>query len=727
MTSIITELSPSKNFDFLGIHDRELLKLVSFAEKYYNTDPNTSLMKLRQFGERMAQLISTKKGLIFNPREEQIQQIDLINSLFYKKIIPVEIHDLFHEIRKDGNQANHKFFNDKNIALENLKNAHKISIWFHRNFYSPNFQPPDFVVPSDQDVEKQNNLQIENTDLNKQIDNLKLKLSLADQRKVEDLNKFQKEIENLKLKLKLAQGSKNYSFDELEDLQQKYNSLINNLNFAKNQSQSLTKKLIFLNKKEKEINQQLSIAKNQNKKYEQEVSLAKSQNGKYKNSLIFWRISTVTAVIICGIIGIIYDFNNQKIKTDIVIESRKTHEAVTKVSKLEVQLQKQEEESRQQTFTLQSQLQQQEQEYAQIQVEYKQTVDLASKLATELKIANQKLPQKQNLIEQKTPQITTYNPNHKEFKLALQIAQEAATSGQTAKTAQEWSLIAEKWQKAAKLMGGVSPESSQYETAKNRYLQYSKNFQVAKAYEQKTKKKTVVLSTPSIKTYNVRFNAGSTGATVKNPIQPNERHRYHVWAAAGQDLSLHRKQGDVNLTLISPQGQTIASVTNGQSQWSGKLSSTGNYIVEVFATSQSNYLISMNISALMQKKATQLIEKWLNAKQRMLAAPYDQQLVAQLATGKKLKDTIDSIQWLKSNSAYYEYEFSKLERLEYVKSSPSKAVFDATISEKMTLYINGKIDKGNTTDYPRSKKYRFYLTFEQGFWKIEDSNYLSSE
>ena len=727
MRSIITESSSSNNFNFLEIHDSELLKLVSLAEKYYNNDPNTSLMKLRQFGERMAQLILIKNGIRTNPNEEQI---DLIDRLFDKNNIPPPIHDLLHKIRRYGNQANHNFFNDKNIALENLKNAYEISIWFHKNFHNPNFQPPDFVVPSDQDVEKQNNLQIENTDLNKQIDHLKLKLSLADKRKVEDLNKFQKEIENLKLKLRLAQGSKNYSSDELEDLQQKYNLLINDFNLAKNQSQSLTQKLIYLNQKDQQINQELSIAKNQNKKYEQEVSLAKSQNGKYKNYLIFWRISTVTAVILSGVIGITYDFNNQKlekIKKDILIESSKTHEAVTKVSKLEAQLQQQEKESRQQAFRLQSQLQQQQQEYFQIQGKYKQTLDLASKLETELKIPNQKLPQKQNLIEKKTPQITTYNPNHEEFKLAVQIAQEAATSGQTAKTAQEWSLIAEKWQKAAKLMGDVSPESSQYETAKNRYLQYSKNFQIAKASEEKTKKKMVVLSTPLIKTYNVRFNEGSTGATVKNPIQPNERHRYNVWAAAGQDLLLQRKQGNVNLTLISPEGQTIASLTNGQSQWSGKLPENGNYLIEVSAKGKSNYLISLNISALMQKKATQLIEKWLNAKQRMLAAPYDQQLVAQLATGKKLKDTIDSIQWLKNNSAYYEYEFSKLESLEYVKSSPSKAVFDATISEKMTLYINGKIDKGNTTDYSRSKKYRFYLTFEQGFWKIEDSNYLRSE
>lgn len=713
MRSTITELTLSNNFNFLDFHDLELLKLVSFAEKYYNTDPNTSLIKLRQFGERIVHLILIKRGIKTNPSEEQI---DLIDRLFDKNIIPPQIHDLLHKIRRYGNQATHELLNDSNIALKNLKNAHEISIWFHKNFHSQNFQPPDFVVPSDQDVEKQNNLQIENTDLNKQIDGLKLELNLADKRKVEDLNKLRKEIEYLQQKLRLSQGSKNYSSDELENLQQKYNSLINDLNFAKSQSQSLTQKLVYLNQKEQQINQELSISKN--------------QNGKYKNSLIFWRISTVSALILCGVIGITYDFNNQKlekIKKDISIEASKTHKAVTKVSKLEAQLQLQEQESRQQVSKLQSQLQQQEQEYSQIQVQYKQTVDLASKLATEIKIANQEQPQKQNLIEKKTLQITTYNPNQENFKLAVQIAQEATTSGQKAKTAQEWSLIAEKWQKAAKLMGDVSPESSQYETAKNRYLQYSKNFKVAKAYEEKNKKKIVVLSTPLIKTYNVRFNEGSTGATVKNPIQPNERHRYQVWAAAGQDLFLQRKQGDVNLTLISPQGQTIASVTNGQSQWSGKLPKNGNYIIEVSAKGQSNYLISMNISALMQKKATQLVEKWLNAKQRMLAAPYDQQLVAQLATGKKLKDTIDSIKWLKSNSAYYEYDFSKLESLEYVKSSPGKAVFDATVVEKMTLYIKGEIDKDNTTDYPRSKKYRFYLTFDQGFWKIEDSNYLSSQ
>ncbi len=48
----MTELSSANNFNFLEIHDPELLTLVRFAEKYYNNDPNTSLIKLRQFGER---------------------------------------------------------------------------------------------------------------------------------------------------------------------------------------------------------------------------------------------------------------------------------------------------------------------------------------------------------------------------------------------------------------------------------------------------------------------------------------------------------------------------------------------------------------------------------------------------------------------------------------------------------------------------------------------------
>src|ERR1043166_186613 len=42
----------SANFDFLGKHDAQLVRLGGLAERYFKDDPNTSLIKLRQFGER---------------------------------------------------------------------------------------------------------------------------------------------------------------------------------------------------------------------------------------------------------------------------------------------------------------------------------------------------------------------------------------------------------------------------------------------------------------------------------------------------------------------------------------------------------------------------------------------------------------------------------------------------------------------------------------------------
>jgi hypothetical protein len=41
----------STNFSFLAAHDAQLVRLGGLAESYFGDDPNTSLLKLRQFGE----------------------------------------------------------------------------------------------------------------------------------------------------------------------------------------------------------------------------------------------------------------------------------------------------------------------------------------------------------------------------------------------------------------------------------------------------------------------------------------------------------------------------------------------------------------------------------------------------------------------------------------------------------------------------------------------------
>ena len=69
----------SSNFSALASLSPELAKLGFRAECYFPDDPNTSLLKLRQFGERLAQELVARLGLAVNDQADT--QIDLIRKL----------------------------------------------------------------------------------------------------------------------------------------------------------------------------------------------------------------------------------------------------------------------------------------------------------------------------------------------------------------------------------------------------------------------------------------------------------------------------------------------------------------------------------------------------------------------------------------------------------------------------------------------------------------------
>lgn len=50
-----TAKQTSSNFGFLRVHDPLLEHLGALAERYFTDDPSTALLKLRQFGEVLAQ------------------------------------------------------------------------------------------------------------------------------------------------------------------------------------------------------------------------------------------------------------------------------------------------------------------------------------------------------------------------------------------------------------------------------------------------------------------------------------------------------------------------------------------------------------------------------------------------------------------------------------------------------------------------------------------------
>jgi type I restriction enzyme R subunit len=137
----------SANFSFLAVHDAQLVRLGALAERYFKDDPNTSLLKLRQYGETLAQLVAAKVGLF---RDAQEPQSDLLRRLAFDRVIPREVGDLFHHLRIVGNRATHENEGNHAQALTALKVGRELGIWFQRTFGAgKSFVAGAFIPPPD--------------------------------------------------------------------------------------------------------------------------------------------------------------------------------------------------------------------------------------------------------------------------------------------------------------------------------------------------------------------------------------------------------------------------------------------------------------------------------------------------------------------------------------------------------------------------------------------------
>ncbi|WP_312958381.1 hypothetical protein [Stutzerimonas nitrititolerans] len=70
-------MASSSNFAFLQEHNPIFLQLASTAEQVFASDPNTTLIKLRQLGEALAQDLASRAGIEFDePHLERSQRGD---------------------------------------------------------------------------------------------------------------------------------------------------------------------------------------------------------------------------------------------------------------------------------------------------------------------------------------------------------------------------------------------------------------------------------------------------------------------------------------------------------------------------------------------------------------------------------------------------------------------------------------------------------------------------
>ena len=135
----------SQNFGFLIVHDAKLVELAALAERYFRDDPATAIVKLRQFAELLSKLIAARHA-VYQGERETFE--GTLRRLAYDDIIPREIADVFHTLRKFGNSAVHEAKGDHAEALSALKFARQIAIWFHRAYSKQSkFEFGPFVPP----------------------------------------------------------------------------------------------------------------------------------------------------------------------------------------------------------------------------------------------------------------------------------------------------------------------------------------------------------------------------------------------------------------------------------------------------------------------------------------------------------------------------------------------------------------------------------------------------
>lgn len=138
----------SQNFGFLKKHDPLFLRLCESAERNYHDDPNTTVIKLRQFGEALVKHLAAVFDIEITPERSQA---DLIKTLQFRRLIDRNTVELLHYLRKEGNCAAHEFDTTPQQAKSALKIARELALWFHRSFGGMNardFKAGAFVEPA---------------------------------------------------------------------------------------------------------------------------------------------------------------------------------------------------------------------------------------------------------------------------------------------------------------------------------------------------------------------------------------------------------------------------------------------------------------------------------------------------------------------------------------------------------------------------------------------------
>ncbi|WP_424891162.1 DEAD/DEAH box helicase family protein [Streptomyces sp. XH2] len=133
----------SRNFGFLYEHLPLLVAYGAAAEANVFADPNTSLLKSRQFGEALASDL-VRRGRVPFRGSKQVERLAALDREGY---LHGNVKSAFDEVRVLGNNANHNDHDSADDAFRALRTCFRLGAWYHRLLTGSReqraFVPPD--------------------------------------------------------------------------------------------------------------------------------------------------------------------------------------------------------------------------------------------------------------------------------------------------------------------------------------------------------------------------------------------------------------------------------------------------------------------------------------------------------------------------------------------------------------------------------------------------------
>ncbi|MCL2336264.1 MAG: DEAD/DEAH box helicase family protein, partial [Firmicutes bacterium] len=136
----------NSNFSFLAARFPVLEKLGGLAEGYLYSDPNACLFKLGALAETVVNYMFELDGLT-PPPDPHNTFANRIKALQREEMLPQEISNLLHTLRRKRNLAVHEGYGSVEDCVALLQMAFSLSVWFMQTYGDYTYEPADFVLP----------------------------------------------------------------------------------------------------------------------------------------------------------------------------------------------------------------------------------------------------------------------------------------------------------------------------------------------------------------------------------------------------------------------------------------------------------------------------------------------------------------------------------------------------------------------------------------------------